>query len=934
MIAMKSDAGITPVRVIQTITPVAQRGPVGGAGYCRSVPETGRRLATTADGDHPPLSRALLGRPHSTGELLGRPRLVERFDAALRCPLTIVSGEPAAGKTSMVLDWLRSEAGHDRPIGWLTVDASLNDPGLFWRYMLAVVERLGVETDDLGRALDDEPSPGRTWLTTFTNRLAEIPGDPVLVIDDFHLIERRETLIPAHDLIERLTESEHVVLLTRSKPPWRLDRWRANGVLCEIESDELRFTLDEASALIKSTSQHELAPGDVELLARRTEGWAGGLRLALLSLAHTADPAAFIATFAGDDELVASYLFREVLDSQPAEIRDFLLEVSVFDDFYPDLCDEVRAADDSDELLGRCRLANLFVVDLDATGRHCRLHALFAQLLRARLAAQDPARLAALHSRASRAAETRGDVRAAVGHAADSADADRTGELIAQYASRLAHLGQFDTIDQWISLLPPGPRGLSPETSLGLASSLCLASHPDEAHRVLDRLFDQDEPDRVEYAATQLRAMINMFVGRVDRLAALAAQLDREVPVGDLTLPFEPRRLVAYLQSISAYYGDDLPAARAASQLATDITERPSLFYIEGPGVLARVCVAEGHLSEALRHADESLRRADELGSADTAVRLKANLAMGDVAWERNDLDAAEVHLATALRSVRPLLWQAVIVQLSSSRLLASSGAIDRARDELVDAARTYWTGEEPPALRAQLCRNAIDLALRAGDIGDALRWEHTLRSIDGVEVGNAIELRLARARGDADLAALVDSKMAVDEAVPRRIDTLLAGAAILAELGDASRARAIVGQATVLGEPERFVRRFLESDERVREILVKLASSMDSDDLPVGSPVFIDQLAAGLRLMRTVTTRRPAPDGLIDPMSERELEILDLLVEGLSYREMADRLYISRNTVKTHVRHVYTKLGVASREAALYEAERLGIVGSIASRV
>jgi len=463
---------------------------------------------------------------------------------------------------------------------------------------------------------------------------------------------------------------------------------------------------------------------------------------------------------------------------------------------------------------------------------------------------------------------------------------------------------------------------------------MCLAGHPDDANRILDRLLDRDVPDRVEYAAIQLKGMINMFVGRADRLGALSEQLDREVPAGDLPLPFEPRRLVAYLRSVWAYYGDDLPAARAASEIATDIDERPNLFYVEGPGVLARVCVAEGNLSEALRHVDVSLQRADALGSAETAVRLKANLAMGDVAWERNDLDAAAVHLATALRSVRPLLWQAVIVQLSSSRLLASSGAIDRARDELIDAARTYWTGETPPALRAQLCRSAIDLALRAGDIGDALRWEHTLRSIDGVEVGNAIELRLAQARGDVNLAALVDSKMAADEAVPRRIDTLLAGAAILAELGDASRARALVGQATVLGEPERFVRRFLESDEGVREILDKLASSMDSDDFPVGSPVFVDQLVAGLRLMRTETTRWPAPDGLIDPMSERELEILDLLVEGLSYREIADRLYISRNTVKTHVRHVYTKLGVASREAALDEAERLGIVGSIASRV
>ena len=877
------------------------------------------------DAEVRPLSQAFLDIPYSTGELLTRPRLIERFDAATHGPLTIISGEPAAGKTSVVIDWLRSDRGRDRPVGWLTVNSNFNDPGTFWRYMLAVVERLGVVGDDLARALDDESAPGPAWLTTFTNRLADVAGDPVLVIDDFHLIDRQETLVVVHNFIERLTESVHVVLLTRAKPPWRLDRWRANGVLREIESDELRFTIAETTELVASASSHELSPSDLELLARRTEGWAGGLRLALLSLAHTANPEVFIRGFTGDDELVSSYLFREVLDSQPEEIREFLLDVSVLDDFTPELCDEIRQTSDSGDLLGRCRAANLFVVDLDTTGTRCRLHALFAQLLRARLAARDPERLSALHERASKASEARGDVPAAVDHAAAAGATDRIGELLAQYASRMVHRGQIDTLEHWISLLR-GAGGPSPEMSLGLTASLCLSGHPSEAGRVLDRLGEHDVGERVEYATTQLRGMISMFVGRVDRLGAIASELDRQVPTGDLPLPFEPRRMAAYLEAASAYYDEDLPVARDAAQRAAEIEERPSLFYIEAPAWLARVCIAEGNLTEAAQHAEESLRRAESLGSAETAVRLKGNLAMADVEWERDDLASAEAHLATARRSVRPLLWQAVLVQIARSRLLASHGALDQARNQLADAATTYWTGDTSPSLRVLLTRAAIDLALRAGDIDDALRWERAHRSASGPALGNALQLRLARAGGRTDLLPLVDRMLAGDEPLPRRIDTLLAGAEIVAESGDDQRARELVGRATVLGEPERFVRRFLEAGEHVRAILVMFASSPTTDGVALASPLFIDLLIDGLRSNKPTTRRSEFVSELVDPMSERELEILDRLLAGLSYREMADQLYISRNTVKTHVRHVYTKLGVASREAALDEVRRLGI--------
>ena len=332
------------------------------------------------------LAQALLDIPVSTGVLLERPRLVDRFDAAVRAPVTVVSGEPAAGKTSLVIEWLRSPRGRDRRFAWLTIDDSFNDPGVFWRYLLAAVEPLGVATADLATAVPDDPVPSNGWLTTFANRLADLPDHPLVIIDDFHVLDEPGTLERCHYMAERLGPTEHLVLLTRAKPPWRLDRWRTNGRLAEIDARDLSFTRNEVAQLVDLVGATDLNEHDIELLAGRTEGWAGGLRLALLSVTHVDDPGGFIEGFAGDDELVASYLFREVLDSQPEDLRDFLLDVSVLERFDPELCDEIREADDSIALLERCRAANLFVVDLDGNGNRCRLHAMFAHLLRAHLA--------------------------------------------------------------------------------------------------------------------------------------------------------------------------------------------------------------------------------------------------------------------------------------------------------------------------------------------------------------------------------------------------------------------------------------------------------------------------------------------------------------------------------------------------------------------
>ena len=307
----------------------------------------------------------MLAPPCSTGDTLTRPRLIERLDTASQGALTLVSGEPASGKTTLALDWLESRASSGRPAAWLTVTASMNDPIQFWHYLLASLEALGVDPDDLNRSLADNEPPGEDWITTLANRLGGIDGDPLIIIDDLHELTVAEADDAFATFLGRLPASVHVVLLTRAKPTWQLAGLRASGRLSEIDSLELRITRDELATLVASTDWIELSPSDIDLLHGRTEGWAGGVKLALLSMRHAADPSAFVNQFAADDELVSTYLFRDVLERQRPELREFLLDVSILDHLTAASCDFIRERTDSHQLLEQCRRANLFLVEFD-----------------------------------------------------------------------------------------------------------------------------------------------------------------------------------------------------------------------------------------------------------------------------------------------------------------------------------------------------------------------------------------------------------------------------------------------------------------------------------------------------------------------------------------------------------------------------------------
>ena len=338
-----------------------------------------------------PLIATKLFVPKLRGGLVARPRLHERLRRGAVARLTLVSAPAGFGKTTLLTDWLGETADDNRSVAWLSLDAADNDPTSFWTYVVSALQ--GAVPSVGSSALElitSSPVPTDLVLTTLLNDLAAAPGEVWLVLDDYHLVDKTEIGHGMTFLLDHLPPHVHVVLSTRADPDLQLARWRVRGELVEIRAADLRFTPDEAASYLNEATGLRLAARDVETLEERTEGWIAALQLAALSIKGRDDASSFIARFAGNDRYIVDYLVEEVLQHQPEPVREFLLRSAVLDRLTGPLCDAVTGGDDGRDMLMTLERANLFLVALDDQREWYRYHHLFAEVLRARLLAEQP----------------------------------------------------------------------------------------------------------------------------------------------------------------------------------------------------------------------------------------------------------------------------------------------------------------------------------------------------------------------------------------------------------------------------------------------------------------------------------------------------------------------------------------------------------------
>ena len=897
--------------------------------------------------------------PRSRHGLVPRPRLGERLDRGTASTLMLVSAPAGFGKTTLLAEWLAAgPAGpaDQRLAAWLSLDRGDNDPASFWTYVIAALRTTapGVGEDALALLQAAGPPPIETVLTTLLNDLSAVAGDIVLVLDDYHVIDAREVQDGMAFLLDHLPPWLHVVIAGRADPALPLARWRARGELIEIRAAELRFTPDEAAAYLNETMGLQLTAQDVAALEGRTEGWIAALQLAALSMQGRDDVAGFIAGFAGDDRYVVDYLAEEVLQRQPDRVQAFLLQTSVLGRLSGPLCDAVTGQGGGKAMLEALDRGNLFLVPLDDRRRWYRYHHLFADVLQARLLDEQPDQLPDLHRRASVWFQRNGETSVAIGHALAAEDFQRAADLVERAVTAMSQARQEATVRSWLEMIPDEIISVRPVLIVAVAWVLLSDG---EFGDVEGRLQDAERwlDAAAGTGAGSAAAPAGMVVANEEEYRRLpgtietyraALALARGEPLGAIrharrALELAPadehrwRASASGLMAIAFWGSGDLEGAYSAwAECAAGLRRAGHIADIFGCAIgMADIQLAQGRLGAALRTYEQALQRASE--QSGPVLRGTADMYVGisEVHRERNDLAAATQQL---LRSQE--LGEAIGLpqnryrwRVAMARIRRSEGDLDGALELLNEAERLYMGDMFPnvrpvPALKARVW-------IAQDRLGEALGWarERGLSVDDDLSYLREFEhitlarMLLARFRGERaghsvhDATRLLERLLlAADEGgrTGHVIEILVLQALAHQTLGDIPAALACLERALTLAEPEGYVRVFTDEGPPMTSLLRAAAKQGTTRN-------YARRLLAALS---ETGQNRPIGQDLIDPLSERELEVLRLLGTELDGPAIARELMVSLNTVRTHTKNIYTKLAVTNRRAAVRRAAELGL--------
>jgi LuxR family maltose regulon positive regulatory protein len=885
--------------------------------------------------------------PRPRRELVARPRLLEMVDRACEAPLTVVSAPAGFGKTTLLAAMASAcaPAEDGRPaIAWVSLDVRDRDAARFWPYVLHAVEKASPGSAASALALLDDGGEIDAALVSVINELSVRPGELILVLDDYHLVDEPGISAGVGFLLDHLPPQLHLVLSTRSDPALPMARLRARGDLVEVRAHDLRFTEGEVAAYLNEVQGLDLTSDDVSALEARTEGWIAALQLAALSLRHHAEKASFIAGFAGDDRFVVDYLADEVLEQQPPELRRFLLDTSVLERMTGPLCDAVTGQSDGSAVLSSLERQNLLVFPLDAQRRWYRYHHLFADVLHSRLLDERPDDVGALHHRASEWYQQAGDPEAAVQHALAAREVDRAADLIEHAVPELRRERREAVIRRWVAEIPPAVVRKRPVLASGFIGALMASNEFDRVGQQLDDLEailagptgghvvrDDDEWARLPGVIATHRAGLALVTGDLESTLRHAEAALALAPAGDLITPAS----ASALRGLASWTGGELEAAHRAYTAAADgLAAAGYLADVLGCTVtLVDLELATGRLAQAHRTVSRALRLAGT-GAAGASLRGTADMwvALATVMWECGDRAAARDHLHRAgdLGEAAGLPQHPYRWRVAMARLRAAEGEL-KAADGLLEEAERLYSGDFAPNARPVAAMRAR-LAARAGRLAEARAWvrSHGLSSTDELTYLREYEhltvaaILVAEHTVTGDRASLADATALLERLIDAaeaggRTRALIEMLVLHALAGHASgrgpEALRSLQRAIVLAEPEGWVAVFADEGEPVRRLLELLRRDR-------GRSAYLDALIAA-----STPSKAPGTTGaLIEPLSIREREVLRLLATDLDGPAIARQLSVSLATVRTHTQHIYTKLGVTNRRAAVRRGHQLDL--------
>ncbi|MCB0253616.1 MAG: hypothetical protein KDI55_07805 [Anaerolineae bacterium] len=909
-----------------------------------------------------PILTTKLHIPASPQRLVPRPRLLEKLESELCCKLALICAPAGFGKSTLVSAWVQA-AQPRQHVAWLSLDESDNELTRFLTYLVAALRTI---EDDIGRGVQGALEASgeenvEAVLTILLNEIAELPSEAILVLDDYHVIEAPPVHQTLAFVLEHAPPQLHLVIATREDPPLPLARLRARGQLAELRGVDLRFTTTEAAEFLNQAMGLGLSDEDVAALESRTEGWITGLQLAAISLQGRKDATSFIKSFTGSHRFVLDYLIEEVLNQQTAEVQAFLLQTAILDRLTGPLCNALTGQNDGQATLEMLEHANLFIVPLDEARHWYRYHHLFAELLRQRLHETRQERASILHQRASEWYEQNGFADASIEHALCSEDFMHAARLIEEQVDVVWQRGEHASLRRWLETLPVDVILSKPHLCIFHAWYLFVSGQQELVDRTLrvaeqalgppaddasrgarhetSRLTDADRM-KIQGRTAAIRAFMDSYRGNEPGIIHHARQ----------ALAFLPKTDTTWLSMTAIVWGDahgfagDMKAAHEARTEALKVCqEAGDLYFIMLASMKVAITVREqGRLHETLAICSQQVQLARDCGLAQTRLMGLFLAIRGEVLAEFGDLEGAVreaqqgIALITGGIDMSMVGWS----HLCLARILFSKGDLagaDAAIRKMENIARQFFV---PPWITGQMAAMQARLWLVEGKLEAAAQWArdrqqvvtgthqpaHDTGYFSLIEQIMLARVLLAQERLDEATRLLQEllATATADDRTTRAIEILNLQALALHAGGETVRAMAALQRSLALAEPQGFMQMYVDEGRQMAILLYETLTRGIAPD-------YVRRLLAafsGVEPEESALSESQPPDSmLIEPLSEREIEVLRLVADGLTNQQIAGQLFLSQHTVKVHARNIYGKLGVRNRTQAAARGKVLGIL-------
>ncbi len=869
-----------------------------------------------------------------------RIELINKLNRLTDYRLALIVAPAGYGKTALVAEWIVQTSM--RTV-WFSVDAGDNDPVRFWDYIIAAIKTVSPAIGEQTLTLlhEPQPLPIETILSSLINELSNLPDVLTLVLDDYHTIESPAIHDGVAFLVEHMPSRMHLIITTRTDPPLPLARMRVRSQLLELRSADLRFSQQQIADFFTDVMGLKLTSDEVMALDTRVEGWIAGLQLAGLALQGKTDKAGFIASFAGDHHYVLDYLGDEILDRQPEAIQQFLMQTSILERLNANLCDTLIGASESRAVLDHLERNHFFVVALDDKRQWYRYHRLFADFLHHRLRLKYPNHVKELHQRASHWFEQNGLQSEAIGHALAAQDYERAAELVQSMAELLIwRRAEHNTLLGWLTALPDSVIQKYPRLYLYHAWVLYLINQMGAAEQCIHN---------AENALAQLNTTDPLIAGMLAAIHSTLTGIHHQFPE-TLTLSRQaleqlPEDAVSWrcmaainLGVTSAYIGEVQEAVTVLSYAMELSQEIGSSFaMLSAFWHLSSLQIAQLNL----RAAENTCQQLEQAAQMPGLQRFPINgyiaLLLGEINMERGDLEAAERYLLESAEQMNS--------ESFPTALLRSYAALSRLKTLQGDneGAEHYWKLAEQLGRMSKLQGRSTLLS-----VSRARRWfaQGNLDAVESWAAENHLGLNdeysyhredyyLILARFYLTKGTMVEEALYLLERMVSRAETsqrtgsliraLILQAVALHASHDDQKALEALARALSLSEQEQLIRIFVDEGQPIALLLEKTLAMHRKGQLalPISSGYANRLLTAIGKPALSPPPPRRTVGHLADALSERELEVLRLLADGLESNEIAERLVIAVDTARKHIKNIYSKLDVHSRWEAIKHAEQ-----------